>query len=196
MSPTYKASTPCLHVSTPVYGNNTSSPVTMHLRYPWPLIYCCWNERAQAFPSTLWPSDYGNNTHSANTRWNLNFQMILTTVPYDRRKSCCSTVCNSSVFWGLNFPHFHVWCVNCCVSAISLTIICTDMLFQNAHTIMPLLANSSHSSHKLQPADNEFLLMLHPLHSQNVLPGPRAWTFVPVKSPSLTDGHHMWNAKW
>lgn len=62
MSLTHNASTPCLHVSTPVYGNNTSSPVTMHLGNSWPLIYCCWNERAQAFLSTLWSSDYGNNS--------------------------------------------------------------------------------------------------------------------------------------
>ena len=125
-SPIHTASTPCLHVSTSVYGNSTSSPVTMHLRNSWPLIHCCWNERAQAFLSTLWPSDYGNNSHSANTLWNPNSQMILTTVPCDRLKSCCSSVCKSSV-WGLNFPHFHVWCVWCCASAISLTIICTDM---------------------------------------------------------------------
>jgi len=62
MSPTHNASTPCLHVSTPVYGNNTPSPVTMCLRNSWPLIYCCWNDRAQAFLSTLWSSNYGNNS--------------------------------------------------------------------------------------------------------------------------------------
>jgi hypothetical protein len=129
----HNASTSCLHDLTPVYSNNTSSPVTMHLRNPWPLIYCCWNERAQAFLSTLWSSDYGNNTHSANTLWNPNSQMILTTVPCDRLKSCYSSVCNSSV-WGLNFPHFHVWCVCCCVPAISLTFICTDMFSFRACT--------------------------------------------------------------
>lgn len=37
--------------------------------------------------------------------------------------------------------------------------------FQSVHTITPLLANSSHCSHKLWPADKEFLLKLRPLNS-------------------------------
>jgi hypothetical protein len=58
---------------------------TMLSRNLRPLIYCCWNEMAQAVVSTLWSSDYGSNTHSANNLWNS--QMILTTVPRDRLKS-------------------------------------------------------------------------------------------------------------
>jgi hypothetical protein len=102
----------------------------MHLRNPWPLmVYCCRNETAEAALCTLRFSDSDDSTHHAHTLWDPTLYMILTTVPCDRLKLCCSSLTVILLFLGTAFStHLLVSCACCCCSAASLAIVCIDFL--------------------------------------------------------------------
>jgi hypothetical protein len=127
------------------WWNHVSSPVTMHLRNPWPLLaYCCRNERAQAFAPYGFPIVMAApilRTPCGILPCVWSWQWLCVT-----GSSCVgSSLTVILLFSRIAFStHLLVWCVCSCCSAASLTV-CS--VLKHAHHFATL------TSHHIVPVN-------------------------------------------
>jgi len=114
--------------------------------------------------------------------------MILTNVPSDKHKSCCSSLIASIVFENCVFyTYHHSWSVCSSGSAASFTIVCTDLsssfcILYRLHFVLVNSANWRISVVDIPRIENRTNGRLE------------AWATLPVESTSLYN-RHMRGAK-